>query len=85
MKTIVILIIFLFSYQLQAACKCNCSLADNRICASSYDLDEPCKGLCPSQTSTNIVPIGRTACPTLKVYNPIKGMYEWQAFCLGDP
>lgn len=78
MKTIAILAILLFSYQspvlAEAACKCNCDNTDITICASSYDNDHPCNGACPTAPA-------RTACPSVKLYNQFKGVYEWYTFC----
>ena len=74
MKTIAIAVFFLIAYQAQAACRCNCDGMDRTICASAYDLDQPCNGACQMQT-------GRTACPTTKVYNEFKRAYEWHALC----
>ena len=82
MKTVIALIIFLFSYPLQAACKCNCDPTDIRICASAYDLDNPCGGVCPSQGPG--VVLLRTACPLIQVVNPITGIKQWRTVCI-DP
>ena len=80
MKTFLFTLLFLFSYPTLAACKCNCDLMDTQICASSYDLDHPCKGICNTQTPTT-GPIGRTACPTVRIYNESKAVYEWISLC----
>jgi hypothetical protein len=80
MKTVILLSIFLFSYQLQAACKCNCDRTDRSICASSYDLDHPCGGICPSQTP-GITPM-ITACPLTQFSNPITGIKIWRTICI---
>jgi hypothetical protein len=79
MKTVVALVLIICSNPLQAACKCNCNLTDVSICASNYDLDNPCTGVCPTQ-STVTIPM-RTACPLTQVFNPITGAKEWRAIC----
>ena len=81
MKILGILIILIFSSPLQAqsACKCNCDRTKATLCASGYDLDNPCIGLCPIQAPAT--PMGNTACPTTLVYNPIKGVNEWLTTC----
>lgn len=75
----------LFSFPLQAACRCSCNAQDGRICASYYDIDHPCIGLCPpsSPQATSTVPI-RTACPLTQVYNPNTGINEWKVVCDDD-
>lgn len=75
-----LLLIILLPYQSQAAaCRCSCDVSDLRLCASSYDLDNPCNGVCPSQGSLT-TPI-RTACPLTQVFNPMKGINEWHTTC----
>ncbi|STX41919.1 Uncharacterised protein [Legionella donaldsonii] len=82
MKTFALLILFLFSFQAEAvtACRCTCDLSDRRLCASTIFLDQPCPGICPSQ-SPEAPPMGNTACPTSKVFNANKNTYEWVAIC----
>ena len=82
MKNYAIFILFILSFQLQAqsACKCNCELSDRTLCASLYDLDHPCGVLCNGPTPAS-PPVGKTACPTSRVYNPDRGTYEWRVFC----
>jgi hypothetical protein len=77
MKTIMALLFMLFSFQLQAACKCNCNPASNAICASSYDLDHPCNGMCTGH-------VARTACPVVEVFNQSKNRKEWIALCTNE-
>jgi len=80
MKMIIILIIFLCSFQAQAACRCTCVLTDQRLCASDYDMDHPCHGLCPNQSPAT-GPIGWTACPVIRIYNQFKGIYQFKTLC----
>ncbi len=80
MKTFLLLIIIVFPFQTYAsACRCTCDPTDYRLCASDYDLDNPCNGVCPSQGSL-IAPI-RTACPETQVVNPMTGLTEWRTLC----
>ena len=79
MKTFVALIVFLFSYQLEAACKCTCDMVDSTLCASSYDLDHPCNGTCPSPGPS--FPAMRTACPIMQIHNPNTGSNVWITLC----
>lgn len=72
MKTLIILMICFFSFELQAACKCNCNPADFSICASNYDLDQPCPVIC-SSAAPGLAPM-ITACPIVKVTNPNTGV-----------
>jgi hypothetical protein len=72
MRKAILLIIFIFSIHLHAACKCSCDPTDFRACASSYDLDNPCGGMCPSQ-SPGITPM-ITACPLSLIPNRISGI-----------
>lgn len=81
MKIVALLFIFLLSPQMQAAsaCKCNCDPVDKSLCAPGYDIEHPCGTRCQSLSPT--MPIGRTACPTVKVLNADKGVYEWLTLC----
>lgn len=79
MKTIIILISILFSLSLHAACKCNCDPTDRDICASYYDLDHPCRGLCPGATP-GVAPM-ITACPIQKYVNPFSQAIVWISIC----
>ncbi|MBL7481288.1 hypothetical protein [Legionella bononiensis] len=79
MKTIIMILICLIPFQLQASCKCNCKFTDLTICASSYDLDNPCPGLCPA-AAPGIAPM-KTACPPTMVYNPITQQQELKVIC----
>lgn len=82
MKTIAVMIFFLFSYQLHAvACICSCKVGDHSLCASSYELDRPCVGICPT-TAPSSRPIVRTACPTVQIYNEDKSAYEVKSICV---
>ncbi|MBA2710385.1 MAG: hypothetical protein H0U57_07335 [Tatlockia sp.] len=80
MKLVALLFVFLFSAELQAAsaCKCNCDPFDRSLCAPWYDIERPCPSLCRGNPS---LPVGRTACPTVKVLNIDKGIYEWRTLC----
>ncbi len=80
MKPIILLIVFLCASPIQAACKCSCEPTDNRICAGYNDLDNPCTGICPSQTAGAAPMI--TACPLTQVFNPIRGIKEWRTACI---
>ncbi|ARG98658.1 hypothetical protein [Legionella micdadei] len=79
MKLLFLFIILLFPFQLQASCKCNCDLADRSLCEPTYDIENPCGGICPSSNPTE--PPARTACPTQKVYLPEKGTSVWISVC----
>ena len=85
MKIFALIIAFLFSSEIYAiACKCNCEAPDRTICAPLYDIDYPCGVSCNSAAppAGGIgIPMGRTACPTIKVYNQDKGIMEWRTFC----
>lgn len=72
-------LVLVFSSQLQAACLCNCDPTSTKLCASSYDLDHPCTGLCPASMPNT--PLSKTACPVTKVYNADTGLYEWIVLC----
>lgn len=74
MKMIALFVMILCSYQLQAACKCNCDQLSGTMCAASYDLERPCNGMCSGQP-------GRTACPTVQIFNQSKNQYEWITLC----
>ena len=76
MKTIALVISLLFTIPVFAACKCNCDPTDFSLCASSYDLEHPCKGMCDAPAAP-----ARTACPTVKIYNQFKDRYEWLTLC----
>ena len=81
MKIILLLIGILMSWQSQAAgCHCNCDFSDRNICASSYDIEHPCDGFCPSQ-GASFAPM-RTACPPVQVLNPLTGATEWRMLCI---
>jgi hypothetical protein len=78
MKIILSVVLILFSFQsYAAACKCNCGPVSRAMCASSYDLDHPCNGMCTSQA-------GRTACPVVEVFNQSKNRKEWITMCTSD-
>jgi hypothetical protein len=79
MKKIMILIICLYSLQLQAACKCNCDFADNRICASQNDLDNPCPSVCAA-SAPGVMPMF-TACPMVKIIHLRTGISTWVNKC----
>ena len=79
MKIILLLIGILMSWQSQASCRCNCDFSDRNICASSYDIEQPCDGICPSQ-GAGFAPM-RTACPPVQVLNPLTGVTEWRVLC----
>lgn len=81
MKKIILLINVLFSFQLQAAaCKCNCDPTDRSICASYYDIEYPCRSVCPGATP-GVTPMV-TACPVRKVVvNPFSQAYVWVTEC----
>ena len=80
MKTVVAFFLFLSSLALHAtACKCNCDPTDFGICASSYDIDHPCLGLCPNQTAGTIPMI--TACPMTQITNPYTLEKVWISLC----
>lgn len=75
MKITIFFIVFLFSCQVQStACRCNCGQGLRQLCAPSYELDNPCPSFCKMQ-------VGKTACPTKKVYNPLINAYEWRSYC----
>ena len=79
MRTVIGLVIILCSFQLNAACKCNCNPMDAGICASLYDLDHPCEGVCESVPG--FAPM-RTACSVSLVMNPMTGIKEWRTNCV---
>lgn len=79
MKIIFAFIALLCSFSLHSACKCNCSLPDRTICASDYDLDKPCRGICPGQVP-GLGPM-ITACPVIQVPHPYTGIMQWVTVC----
>jgi hypothetical protein len=79
MKIFLVLLSLLFSCQTFAACKCSCDPTDRSLCASNYDLDNPCGGACPAQSSV-LGPIW-TACPPVILFNPISGTKVWVSKC----
>lgn len=79
MKTFFLLTILLFATQLQASCRCSCNPDDIRLCASSYDLEQPCPGLCP--TPSTLGTPGRTACTPVEDGNDSKGATKWKVVC----
>ncbi|MGQ3892835.1 hypothetical protein [Legionella sp. CNM-4043-24] len=81
MKTIIFVFSILFSCQLQAVvCKCECDPKNLSFCASSYDLDNPCNGVCPSQGNMTTPP-ARTACPMVQVFDQLRGKNVWYSTC----
>lgn len=81
MKILIMLLLSVFAFQSHAgACKCNCDSIDISLCASSYDLDHPCNGACPSP-GLGIAPM-RTACPLAEFINPFTGRTEWRVLCM---
>lgn len=80
MKILFAFIIFFVSFSVQAACKCNCALGDMTICASDYDLDKPCRGLCAGQAPGTGPML--TACPMIQVPHPWTGIKRWVAVCV---
>lgn len=80
MKILALLLTLFFASQIQAqsACKCNCDKVSATLCASWYDIDHPCLSRCPNSGAP---PMGRTACPVKQVFNPDKGIMEWQTLC----
>ncbi|CAM2761671.1 hypothetical protein [Legionella worsleiensis] len=79
MKLLILLVVCFIPFQLQAACKCNCNPASQTLCASSYDIDNPCPGMCPAATPGN-APL-HTACPPVMVYNPVSQTQELKVLC----
>ncbi len=81
MKILLTLIALLCSFSLSASsCKCNCKLIDNTICASDYDLDKPCRGICSGQMPGAGPMI--TACPVIEVAHPLTGVKQWISVCI---
>jgi hypothetical protein len=80
MKFLVSILICLLSLQAQATCLCNCELTTRSMCASTYDIEHPCGGLCPSSAAT-LQAATHTACPVVKIYNQFKGIQEWHVIC----
>lgn len=76
MKKFMLLIILFIPFQLHAACKCNCNLGDLTICASSYDLDNPCPAQCPA-AAPGLAPMYTATYPPTSVYNPITKQNEF--------
>ncbi|MBA2656067.1 MAG: hypothetical protein H0U70_03685 [Tatlockia sp.] len=86
MKILSLILALVVSTEVHAvACKCSCDPTDNRTCASLYDIDYPCGVSCNTNSISPAgfaVPMGRTACPTVHVYNQDKGIMEWRTFCI---
>lgn len=68
MKSIILLLLVIISMQSQAACKCNCNPADASMCAISYDIDNPCPGLCPGKVAPNVIPMTTATIPLFRYY-----------------
>ena len=80
-KTLLALMLsFFLTAILQAACICTCDPADRKLCASAYDIDNPCGNVCDNSVS-GFTP-ARTACPQMEVVHPMTGLKVWQTVCV---
>jgi hypothetical protein len=61
------------------ACICSCDPAEIRLCAPSYDIDNPCPAVCPRALPWRL-PL-RTACPAVEAIHPLTGRRIWVLQC----